>query len=232
MKRIIKCLLAAAMLCANSVYAANFADVQGHWAESMINELTDKGIVDGYTDAEFAPDGTVTRAEYLKMIMNATGVQPTEFRDGECLEARSSDWYAPYLQKALDIGLIPQSMIAGYKASVEYNVDENGKAESSKVVYSGAFNGSLPINREEMAVLTQYFYQYSKTILTYKENTEEIKIKFTDEENISDWAKISVNNAVAEGFIDGMDDNTFEPGEYATRAQASAIIYRVLAKRA
>ena len=222
--------LAAAMLISSSAMAVNFEDTKGHWAESAINTLADRGVVNGITDTTYEPDGSVTRAQYLKMIMEATGVGTAPCRAGECLEAKLTDWYAPYLQKALDIGLIPHAMIAGFKETVDYTVDENGSATSSRVIYSGAFNGELPISREEMAVLTQYFYQYSRTVLTNKETDMKDAKKFLDEENISDWAAASVSLATANGFIDGMDDNTFRPADSATRAQAATIILRVMDK--
>ena len=231
MKKTITIILAAAMLTMSSAYAVNFEDTKGHWAEQTINELVERGVVNGYTDTEFAPEDEVTRAQYLKMIMEATGVKPTPCRAGECLEATASDWYAPYLQKALDCALIPDSMIAGYKQNVEYVVDDTGKATSSRLVYSGAFNGDLPISREEMAVLTQYFYQYSRTVLTNEDiDTSEVK-PFKDEDSISDWAITSVVMAAAEGFIEGSDDNSFNPKDATTRAEAATVIMRVISKQ-
>jgi hypothetical protein len=230
MKKVIVSILAAAMLTTSNVLAISFDDTRGHWAEQTINTLAERGVVNGFTDTEFVPDGEVTRAQYLKMIMEATGVEATEYREGECLEAVASDWYAPYLQKALDIGLIPESMIAGFKQNVEYEVDEEGKATYSKVTYSGAFNGNLPISREEMAVLTEYFYQYTRTVLTNDKTDISSVADFADSESISSWAQNSVKLAVANGFIEGMDDNTFSPKTSATRAQAATVILRVLNK--
>lgn len=230
MKKTIAAVLAAATLVTGNVYAVGFKDTIGHWAESAINTLADRGIVDGVTDTEFVPDGEVTRAQYLKMIMEATGIGTTDFREGECLELTARDWYAPYLQKALDCGLIPEQMITGYKAHVEYEVDEDGNATSSKVIYSGAFNGGLPITREEMAVLTQYCYQYSRTVLTTSK-VDINKVKgFNDEASISEWAESSVKLAVANGFIEGMDNSIFSPKTSTTRAQAATVILRVLNK--
>lgn len=230
MKKIITIMLATAMLTTGSALAADFTDTKGHWAEEAINTLADKGIVDGFTDTEFVPDGEVTRAQYLKMIMEATGMETAEYRPGECLEAAANDWYAPYLQKALDCGLIPEAMIAGFKQSVEYEVDENGKAISSKVTYSGAFNGGLPVSREEMAVLTQYFYQYTRTVKTTEKNDiSEVK-DFNDQLSISEWAENSVKLAVANGFIEGMENNIFSPKSSTTRAQAATVILRVINK--
>lgn len=231
MKKLITGIVAAVMITQPVVFAAAFKDIKGHWAEETIISLANKGIVDGVTDTDYIPDGEVTRAQYLKMIMEATGMKTTSYRAGECLEVKAGDWYAPYLQKALDCGLIPEAMIAGFKQSVKYTVDENGKATETDVIYSGAFNGDLAITREEMAVLTEYFYQYTRTILT-NDRVDVSKVKdFGDMDSISDWAVTSVRQSVAHGFIDGTDNNMFAAKEKATRAQAATIIKRVLDKQ-
>ena len=230
MKRIFALTLISASLLSVTAAAAEFSDIRGHWAEASINSLAERNIVNGVTDTEFMPDGVVTRAQYLKMIMEATGIKTVEYRYEECLDATASDWYAPYLQAALDAGLVPSNMITGYSADVTYEVDDTGKATSSKVIYHGAFNGNLPITREEMAVLTQYCYQYTRTVLTDDRQEVDVNIanSFSDGDDISDWAKASVSQAVNNRFIEGMDDGTFKPKETATRAQAATIILRVL----
>lgn len=232
MKKIITGILAASILTSGTVFAVDFTDTKGHWAEQTINNLVAQGVVDGYSDTIFDPDGTVTRAQYLKMIMETVNIKPdAHYEPGKCLEAKETDWYAVYLQKALALGLIPEAMIAGYKVNVEYAVDDDGKTTGSKVSYSGAFNGDLPINREEMAVLTQYFYQYTRNAVTYKEPDIERVRDFADETEISKWALASVKISVANGFVEGMDEDNFAPKENATRAQAATIIERVLRKQ-
>ena len=229
-KRIIVISAVVMMLFAQVVSAVNFTDITNHWAKDSIITLAERGVVNGVTDTQFMPDGEVTRAQYLKMIMEATGVATKPIREGECLDADQNDWYGEYLQGALDCGLIPKDMVIGYSESVDYIVDENGNATHTKVTYKGAFNGDLPIKREEMAVLTQYMYQYTRTILTNaKANTENVA-DFADYDKISEWAKTSVKQAVANGFMDGMDNNMFNPDLTATRAQAATVILRVLNK--
>lgn len=229
-KRIISAVLAFSALMSQSVFAQSFTDISGHWAEQSIVAIAQKGVVNGVTDTLFVPDGEVTRAQYLKMIMEATGLEKTSARDGECLDAGVGEWYAPYLQKALDCGLIPEPMVAGYKQNVEYKVDDKGNATESRVVYQGAFNGNLPITREEMAVLTQYVYQYTRTILTNKPAQTDSEKSFADGNKINEWARASVEQAVANGFMDGMENDFFNPQFTATRAQASVVILRVLNK--
>ncbi len=223
MKKIAVLLISVSMLF-TSVASAAFDDVKNHWAAEYINSLSDKGIINGVTSNIFAPNGTVTRAEYLKMMMNVTKIRTSTFRKGECLELDGSEWYAPYLQGALDKGLIPKEMIALYSLEI---IDNNG---DSRAVHKGQFNGQLPITRQEMAVLSQHMYQYQQNAKTMQNMFEPKKLTFGDTASISDWALPSVELAVAQGFIFGMDNGNFEPNSTATRAQAAAIAFRILGK--
>lgn len=228
MKKIIAA-AAAALIFAQTAYAAQFNDTMGHWAQREINILADKGIINGVADGRFEPEGEVTRAQYLKMVMEAVGIASTEYRPGQCLDADGGDWYAPYLQSALDKGLIPPGMVAGYKVNVRSEHDEEGNSVSSSVSYSGAFNGGIEITREEAAVLTMNLCQYTLNAATMSKltfDTEELSFK--DAEDIDSRAKRSVELAAANGIITGMDDGSFAPKSTATRAQAAVMINRLI----
>ena len=227
-EKIIAAALSAVMMTASAaalpaLAAPKFTDISGHWAEATIIDLADKGVVHGVTSTEFNPDGTVTRAEFLKMAMEVMGIGTVPFRRGECLETQRTDWFAPYLQSALDKGLIPENMIAGYSLDVHRVEDVTIKA-----VYSGAFNGYIPITREEMAVIAQYMYQYTRNANTMRHMAEGAELKFSDSDDISGWAHEAVKLAYAQGFIDGMGDGTFAPKATATRAQAATIISQMI----
>ena len=113
-------------------------------------------------------------------------------------------------------------MIASYKANVTVN---NGE---SSVRYTGAFNGNLPIEREEMAALSMNLYQYVLDSSNANTLTPPTSVRLTDIDKVSVWAQPSVRLAVAAGFIEGMDDGSFQPRENATRAQAATILGRIL----
>lgn len=51
-------------------YAKEFSDLpQTHWAYKYISELSDRGVINGYEDGSYKPSGTITRAEFLKLIV-------------------------------------------------------------------------------------------------------------------------------------------------------------------
>ncbi|UJF34638.1 S-layer homology domain-containing protein [Paenibacillus hexagrammi] len=55
----------------NPTNTADFSDIRGHWAESAIKELVNDGVIDGYPGGTFAPEKTITRAEFASMIVKA-----------------------------------------------------------------------------------------------------------------------------------------------------------------
>lgn len=227
MKKIISFIISAALLSSTAVYAADFIDTKGHWAEAVISRLADRGVVSGVSQNAFVPDAEVTRAQYLKMIMNAVSLQAEECEKDMCLDASRYDWYSGYLNSALKKGLIPEEMITGY--DVEIISDAEGT--SAQAVYSGAFEGNKSITREEMAFLTISMYQYILNAKTMQSLDTSKKFSFTDSTDISIWAQAGVNLAAANGLVTGMDDGSFAPQQTATRAQAATIISRVLDKQ-
>lgn len=64
--------LCATILLSNSVFAKEFKDVTKNgpygWSYSYIDELSDKGVIDGYPNGNFEPDRAVSFEETLKLL--------------------------------------------------------------------------------------------------------------------------------------------------------------------
>ena len=224
LKKITAAVIISSLALAGTVSAAEFADINGHWAEKTINKLADAGVVHGVSDTEFNPEGTVTRAEFLKMALAAGEIEEVQYRKDECLDVTENDWFGSCVQSALDKGLIPKNMISDY--SVKIVNDESG----TKAVYSGNFSGNTPIKREEMAYIAQAAYQYSLGEDALEKLEHPVDMGFTDVNRISAWAFDGVRHAYANDFISGMEDGSFRPRDTATRAQAATIINNILIK--
>lgn len=102
-----------------------FSDLAGYsWAEEAINALAKKGVINGKSDAIFAPSDNVTRAEFLKMLTAALDIKA----GGECpFNDVPDDWSKPYITTAYNAGIA------------------NGTADST-------FEPNRPITREMGAV--------------------------------------------------------------------------------
>ncbi len=49
---------------------ASFSDIEGHWAKKNILKLAEYGLISGYPNGTFQPDGEITKAEMTAMISN------------------------------------------------------------------------------------------------------------------------------------------------------------------
>jgi len=77
----------------------NLTDVrESDWFKSNIEFLIDKGIVNGYTDGTFKPNNTVTKAQFVKMVITAMG--HNELQNG------GDYWASPYIKKAMFLNIL------------------------------------------------------------------------------------------------------------------------------
>ena len=104
-------------------YAAEFSDVPGHWGEKYINTLADKGIINGYTDGTFKPNGAIKKGEFLKLIM--TAVLPDQ--DWTTEPGEYSHWSGIYIEQALLKGVIDFGFVDESTANDEINRGEVAK---------------------------------------------------------------------------------------------------------
>ena len=76
---------------------AKFNDIDGHWAEKTIVKYHDAGIINGYPDGSFKPDGPITRAELAQILSAAFQLTEQEitFED-----VAKDDWYYSIVAKA------------------------------------------------------------------------------------------------------------------------------------
>lgn len=209
----------------------DFADIEGHWAADFIMKAQINGLVDGQGDGKFNPDASVTRAEFLKMAMDAAGIVGHAYREGECLDATTDDWYCYYLQGALDKGLIYTPLIVEDKdVYLPEEIDKvlveatEDKEEVTAKIYEytkGEFKGNQPITREEMAVIL------TDVGLAGINNGEMATAAFTDEDEISANYLPRVSACINAGLVTGMGDGTFAPKANLTRAQATVVITKL-----
>ncbi|MEO8890435.1 MAG: S-layer homology domain-containing protein, partial [Coleofasciculaceae cyanobacterium] len=52
------------------------SDIKGHWAETFIQGLFDKGLISGFSDGTFKPDAKMNRAQYAALLIKAFNPAP------------------------------------------------------------------------------------------------------------------------------------------------------------
>ena len=107
-----------------------FTDINGHWAEAVIEKWQDKNIIAGYPDGTFRPDDYVNRAELAKILTLAFNLEKGDPLDYSDID--SSDWYYPYLECSA-------RYIPVYKLPISYVSDDPYAINLEK-----SLNGFLP----------------------------------------------------------------------------------------
>jgi hypothetical protein len=179
LKRLLIVCLLGMSIQAGTIFAEvplNLIDIQGHWAEGAIEGAVEKGYVSGYEDLTFRPNQPVTRAEFMRMLVDALELPHLE---------KSSPWYQPYVA-----------------ALVETNIHREKDFKD---------NYNKPLTRMEMVRLA---------VRATDPELQDIKTLMDD--------KSFMFNATKKGIIHGMGNGQLAPEGTSTRAQAVAIIERVL----
>lgn len=106
---------------------STFNDVPNtHWAAQSVGYLANAGVISGTGDGSFAPDRTVTREEFVKMVVGAFGI--TGAKDIAFGDIAKDNWAYNYIAIAVNNGIV------------------NGVSED-------AFGMGAKITRQDMAVI-------------------------------------------------------------------------------
>ncbi|OGJ42860.1 hypothetical protein A3B60_04025 [Candidatus Peregrinibacteria bacterium RIFCSPLOWO2_01_FULL_39_12] len=104
-----------------------FGDVEyGDANYAAISYLQDAKVVQGYADGTFKPGNSINRAEFLKIVMEASG---KEFGGENCYKDVKDEWFAKYVCGATELGLVSGYGDKTFKPGQDINF-----AEASKII--------------------------------------------------------------------------------------------------
>lgn len=189
-----------------TVFGATFykyySDLGNHWAKDAISTLSAKQVIEGRTNTLFAPDQSITRAEFAEYVARALGLEG---------DAQSADRF----YDVVNIGSSAYIGAAAKAGIVTGNTD-------------GSFKPNSSITREQMGIMMVRAMNYAgyNSTLSYPASTY-LKV-FKDSKQIK--YPDSAARVLKEGIIQGVTVNTFQPRGNATRAQAAVMLQRLLEK--
>ncbi len=89
-----------------TIQTTSYYDVtEDAWFYEYVNALTEKGIVSGDGTGNFNPNGLVTREQFVKMVVLASGIELSENKNA-FKDADSNAWYVPYIMAAKENGVV------------------------------------------------------------------------------------------------------------------------------
>lgn len=153
------------------VTPVTFSDVPNNanteWYYTAVTELAGAGIINGYEDGTFRPANEVTYGQALKLIMMAAGY--------EDLSGTGSNWAKGFLDKALEDGLLSQTVNLDRKitrsaiAEIAYKALKLDKPTIASPFYDSTEESALAlyetgiITGEERSGKLMFFGSYSIT---------------------------------------------------------------------
>ena len=186
------------------------------WATDAINELVEKGVIDGVGGKKFAPDAPVTKAQFAKMLAGALELEAPQTEETEEVETEEvavpevvykditeEHWAYPYVLASKDFLYESES--------ANFNPDENYSREKCAYAIAYALGyGSKSANLLDVSVL---------------ENN------FTDVKDITPALKSAVAMTVERGIVKGSSGEVRPKGE-VTRAEAAVLLHRAMQYKA
>ena len=177
-----------------------FTDVkEGDWFHDAVRYVYDNGLMDGVGDGQFAPNATTNRAMVVTILYRLAG-EPAVSGDVAFTDVAPGLWYTDAVAWAAQKGIV------------------NGISETE-------FSPSGDLTREQLATI---LFRYAEA-KGYDVSAAADLSGFPDAGDIQSYATQALSWAVAEGLLQGFEDDSLQPGGTATRAQIATILMRFLA---
>jgi len=180
---------------------STFYDVQGNWAQSCIQDLARRDIIDGYPDGSFRPNSPVTRAEFAAMTRKAFP-NANQVRSGtQFADVSSSYWGYTAIQEAYQTGFL-----SGYPG--------------------GVFNPNQNIPRAQVLVSLASGLNYTPT----GSATTMLNNSFADASAIPDYARSGIAAAAQRRLVVNYPNvRLLNPNRFASRAEVASFLCQALA---
>ncbi|MEW4372917.1 S-layer homology domain-containing protein [Paenibacillus kandeliae] len=179
-----------------------FDDIDRSFAKESIIRLANMGIIQGIGEREFAPQRGTTRAEFMSMIvrliLSKDQINAAQAKSLTFKDASDTNWYAKEL-----------------KAAVYYHIAEGYSHD--------LFKPNEFINREQAVKMLS-----AALTPLHGQTMEASEHYYTDNEQVSEWAKENVNELTVTRIIEGYKDQSFRPQSILTRAECVLMLNRVM----
>ncbi len=174
-----------------------FTDVaESDWFHDAVQYVYDNGLMDGVGEGQFAPNATTNRAMVVTILYRLAG-EPDVSGQSDFTDVASGQWYSNAVAWAAEKGIV------------------NGISETE-------FAPSGDLTREQLATV---LYRYAED-QGYDGSASADLSGFPDAGDIQDYATEALSWAVAEGLLQGFEDDSLQPQSTATRAQIATILMR------
>ncbi len=177
----------------------SFADLDRYpWARKQIEAMSARGIINGRTEATFDPGASISRAEFMKLLVTAL------------------ELHAVANQPFDDV------------SSAKYYYNEVGIARTLGIaggIGGNRFEPDADITRQDMIVLAEKAMRIVNKQLAVGRASD--LRQYADSAQIAAYAADSIAALTAAGIVTG-SDGAVKPQASSTRAEAAVLIYKIM----
>ncbi|MCI9085827.1 MAG: hypothetical protein HFE51_05325 [Clostridia bacterium] len=127
-----------------SVSTDIFKDIAGHWGKSYIEKMNKAGVINGYEDGTFRPDGTVTKGEFATLIVNALKIDTTK---------AEGHWATEFVNAAKAANLIADEIAVATEADLDTKIT---REEMASMVSKAAAYKNVNVLEHQLAVMSDF----------------------------------------------------------------------------
>ena len=176
-----------------------FTDVKSaDWFFEAVHNVYLRGTFHGTSDTTFSPNATTTRA-MLVTLLHRIEAQPLPSGENPFSDVPPDQWYTNAVLWAYE-----NQIVSGMSGDT--------------------FAPLEPVTREQMAVMLSNYLTATGQDLSQTQDD----VVFSDEENLSQWARDAVHAMYTRQILSGNPNGSFNPQGSASRAEAAAVLYNYL----
>ncbi|MBQ9931777.1 MAG: S-layer homology domain-containing protein [Firmicutes bacterium] len=178
-----------------------FADIAGHPDQAPIEAMAERGIINGMNATSFAPDNTMTRAQFAAIVVRSLGLSPQAVDN--FVDISDNSWYAGYVGTAYTYGIV------------------KGTSDTT-------FNPEGTISRQEAAVMVARAAGLCGMDTKLSETAiRNMLAQFADYRTCSSWATESLAFCYSEDIL-SQADLEIQPKTPIKRCEIARMLYNMM----
>lgn len=176
-----------------------FRDINNHWAKDSINFVIAQGLFTGTSDAEFAPNSSMSRSMLATVLYRYEKNPEIDGSYPIFKDVQGNSWYSDGITWAA-------------KANIIKGITINSFAPNEK------------LTREQLITMLYRYAQQKGIDVTDKGDLSLYK----DSDKVADWSKVAMEWAISTGLLNGRDNEMLAPSDGITRGETAVILTRFI----
>ena len=189
------------------LYSSQFTDTKTHWANLCIEGMGAEGVMKGYLDKSFRPNGTMTRTEFAATMIKAFPDAAKVREAPDFADVDANFWGKDAIANAYEKGFL-----TGY--------------------LDNTFKPAQPITRAQAIIVIAKAQQFTSEGLLEEDIDARLQQYYDDAEAIPNYARGAIALATQLGFVVNYPTvSQLRPTANITRSEATALFCRLNAAR-